>query len=548
MNFCKSVLATLSVAALALAGCGSDLNKGSAAGKGEVGGIAARLTLPDGTTIDTVNFHISGPGYDRTGNVAVGDSTVLTFRVGGIPVANGYTIELDAVTSDSESCLGSAAFDILNNQTTSITLTLSCGTTDDDNVGDLIVNGTLEQACPVVSAITALPAEVTVGNSVDLTAMISHGTKPVVWSGTGGTFGDDHAYATTFTCSTASATPYTLTVMIDDPSCSNASTVDVTCTLGAGCGNGTLDIGEECDDNNSVNDDACTNGCKLPACGDSIVQAGELCDDGGTVGGDGCSATCQTEVCGNNVTDVGEACDDGNTTDGDGCSATCALEGCGDGTVQGTETCDDGNAVTETCAYGDMSCTVCDSSCQSVSGATAYCGDSITNGPEACDDGPTGSATCSDTCTALVADNCATCREANCHTFFSGAMDAVAGCFDGGTAGVDARAAWTATVFTPAQIALCVDAMACAHAQHCGIDSGRPAAECYCGPAYPNNGDCGNGAAGTQDGVCKTEFELASEATAPSQVMLNIGSVDVPAGWAYNLLQCEGTFCPTECQ
>jgi len=28
-------------------------------------------------------------------------------------------------------------------------------------------------------------------------------------------------------------------------------------------------------------------------------------------------------VCGNGIIDVGETCDDGNTIDGDGCSSTC---------------------------------------------------------------------------------------------------------------------------------------------------------------------------------------------------------------------------------
>jgi cysteine-rich repeat protein len=39
-----------------------------------------------------------------------------------------------------------------------------------------------------------------------------------------------------------------------------------------------------------------------PSCGDSIVQVGEQCDDGNTVSGDGCSATCQLE--GNYITET----------------------------------------------------------------------------------------------------------------------------------------------------------------------------------------------------------------------------------------------------
>lgn len=44
------------------------------------------------------------------------------------------------------------------------------------------------------------------------------------------------------------------------------------------CGNGTVDMGEECDDGNCVANDTCNNNCKLPYCGDGIVQAPEVCD------------------------------------------------------------------------------------------------------------------------------------------------------------------------------------------------------------------------------------------------------------------------------
>lgn len=61
---------------------------------------------------------------------------------------------------------------------------------------------------------------------------------------------------------------------------------------------------------------------------------------------------------------------------------------CGNSVVEAGEGCDDGNALTESCAYGQTSCTVCDMSCQNGPGVvTGYCGDGQKNGPEACDDG-----------------------------------------------------------------------------------------------------------------------------------------------------------------
>ena len=69
-----------------------------------------------------------------------------------------------------------------------------------------------------------------------------------------------------------------------------------TINFNVACGNGIVSGSEECDDKNSVDTDACTNGCKKAICGDKIVQAGvEECDDGNKDSNDGCSATCKSE-------------------------------------------------------------------------------------------------------------------------------------------------------------------------------------------------------------------------------------------------------------
>jgi cysteine-rich repeat protein len=200
------------------------------------------------------------------------------------------------------------------------------------------------------------------------------------------------------------------------------------------CGNGVVERGEQCDDGNGVDVDACPDGpsglCTNASCGDSIVRrdiasgtAGyEQCDDGNTTTGDGCDDSCQLEgtcgdgvadsgegcdlgsanddnasgscpsvcrtscqcpTCGDGVTDfiLGEECDDLNTSDGDGCSATCTVEAaptCGDGTLdidQGEE-CDDGNT-----AAGDG----CDDACQ-LEPVGQTCGDGNTDTLEKCDD------------------------------------------------------------------------------------------------------------------------------------------------------------------
>ena len=80
----------------------------------------------------------------------------------------------------------------------------------------------------------------------------------------------------------------------------------------ATCGNGVRELGEDCDDNNTVTE-ACAYGqtsCAVCAadctsqpgatsyCGDGIIDAGhsEICDDGNIDSGDGCTSTCALQT------------------------------------------------------------------------------------------------------------------------------------------------------------------------------------------------------------------------------------------------------------
>jgi hypothetical protein len=129
-------------------------------------------------------------------------------------------------------------------------------------------------------------------------------------------------------------------------------------------------------------------------CNGDVVIYGEIKTDGGYIAIDDMIVDDgrTPAVCGNNsVEGPGEDCDDGNTvteecayglTSCTVCDASCtSVAGvtayCGDGFVDAVEDCDDGNAVTEVCAYGESSCTVCDANCAIVAGATASCGDNM---------------------------------------------------------------------------------------------------------------------------------------------------------------------------
>jgi fibro-slime domain-containing protein len=214
------------------------------------------------------------------------------------------------------------------------------------------------------------------------------------------------------------------------------------CPIPPGCGNGTLQGDEECDDGNTMSGDGCSLACRQETgfecttpgqacistvvCGDGRVGGKEACDDHNTKDGDGCSADC-TRIepgwtcpapgvrclpkCGDGVLTGWEECDDGNVKTGDGCTDACKVEDgyacptpnaachktvCGDTVKEGKESCDDGNTMP-----GDGCAQDCKSEplCTGTSGCTSPCGDGLKLPDEGCDDGNQRSGDgCSDKC------------------------------------------------------------------------------------------------------------------------------------------------------
>ena len=144
-----------------------------------------------------------------------------------------------------------------------------------------------------------------------------------------------------------------------------SETDGVICRIPGGCGDGMCEMGE---DPTSCPQD-CEGDCTalLSRCVDGQIQRCAL----------------------NGIFEDPQSCLDEEVCREDGDTAQCVPAACGDSLIQeGMEQCDDGNNITEPCAYGVESCTVCNAMCMEVAGEAAFCGDNIVQeSEEECDDG-----------------------------------------------------------------------------------------------------------------------------------------------------------------
>ncbi|MBU1198278.1 MAG: DUF4215 domain-containing protein [Nanoarchaeota archaeon] len=213
----------------------------------------------------------------------------------------------------------------------------------------------------------------------------------------------------------------------------------------------------DCNDNNPATIDVCKNDCLCeytnnPYCGNGVIDIGEECESNSDCSsGEYCSSQCDCEksnYCGDGNIDQGEECDNGvyngvacspgKTTSCKYCDANCELQEippgtCGDGVLDFDEQCDagssNGNICTPdcgaTCYYCDDNCSVmwenkkCNGSiiippppyippptpyCPTQGGCTptrvgvGVCGNGIIDRGEDCDNGDTNGKICSPPC------------------------------------------------------------------------------------------------------------------------------------------------------
>ena len=176
------------------------------------------------------------------------------------------------------------------------------------------------------------------------------------------------------------------------------------------CGDGRVDVGEQCDDRNNANGDGCDFDCSRTACGNGVVTVGEFCDDANENNDDLCKTDCTGPVCGDGVLwPELEECDDGNPSNTDECTNDCLNARCGDGFWQ--------PAVGEDCDGSDPNSVLdCTSSCRLAPCRPA----DVPANPERClDDDPSNDNGCPTHCritncgNGIVEDDAEECDDGN---------------------------------------------------------------------------------------------------------------------------------------
>jgi cysteine-rich repeat protein len=312
-----------------------------------------------------------------------------------------------------------------------------------------------------------------------------------------------------------------------------------------------------------------SNDCITNVCGDSVVAQDEECDDGNHGNGDGCSERCHWEPllsCGNGVVDEPEECDDGNTSDSDRCTVRCTLARCGDGAQGPGEECDDGNIDdTDDCTahcrppQNGSAHAQADSTGRARSGAAGASGSNVVGGDNAAqgssgsahEQGARGSSGASGTGSstsslANVADAgtkdkdpeaaCDACREKHCRNVLG--ADILAGCLE------SINSAFGAPPGDPEFLQQCSDVVTCARENNCAYRAERQAAPCYCGSIPVDECEVTGPA---KDAPCVQEWQVATRTTKNMQVLHRFTDLAFPAGWAYQLLDCDRQFCK-DCQ
>ncbi|MDX2020915.1 MAG: hypothetical protein SF187_11805 [Deltaproteobacteria bacterium] len=236
------------LALLVAASCGDDYPPFEEA-QLDRGGLELALTVAPGIAIASIAYEIDAASGARvaSGSIDVNDvAATASMHISGLPAAAGYEARFSGATPDGKTkCEGKASFNISAGLTTAVTLRMDCRTASDRGGVSVVVTTNF---CPRINLLVIGPTSAAFGKTISVAANVSDddGTTPtILWTATGGRFGNTAQANTTYTCSKSG--PQRLTLTVTDGACSTTMVGDVQC---GSCGaadidaNGVLDCEE----------------------------------------------------------------------------------------------------------------------------------------------------------------------------------------------------------------------------------------------------------------------------------------------------------------
>ena len=411
----SAVLACMAIA-MTLAGCSSDQSQG-AEGIGNVDMTVTLATPPAGPNeqIDAVNVSLWCEGVDPvlgvprppqsapetfTINTSTSQgpepyNTIGLFEKQGLPAGDCHFSFTAVSNTGNTECTGELTVAVATDATTTGEVVLACIHTP--RYGGVRGDGTFNQ-CAEYRQILVTPTTQSIGNLVDIRTEVydPDGDEVTVAVQTAGACGNvaTNGSATAPSCETVSGCQAVVntvectgvglcqvivavsddgfdscTGLLPDGSNNNAarSTINVDCTVAAGCGNGVLEPGEDCDPPDGI---FCDDNCQ-----DIDPCSPDPCDQSDACNPEVCSADENNQpICEPNPgSAAGNACSppEGGTCDGQGNCVACTV----DSDCEDDNACTDNACVAGQCVFNNNDANQC-----SIGGLPGSCNAGVCEG------------------------------------------------------------------------------------------------------------------------------------------------------------------------